>query len=34
MADMKKTDTGEKNGWAKAWGNFEKKHPKLAKWLY
>ena len=24
MADMKKTDTGEKNGWAKAWCNFEK----------
>ena len=21
-------------GLAKAWGNFEKKHPKLAKWLY
>ena len=25
---------GEKSGWAKIWGNFEKKHPKLAKWLY
>ena len=34
MADMKKADTGAKNGWAKVWANFEKKHPKLAKWLY
>ena len=25
---------GKKSGWAKVWGNFEKKHPKLAKWLY
>nr|WP_243427005.1 hypothetical protein [Mediterraneibacter glycyrrhizinilyticus] len=25
---------GGKTGWAKVWGNFEKKHPKLAKWLY
>lgn len=23
-----------KTGWARVWGNFEKKHPKLAKWLY
>ena len=34
MADMKKTDAGTKTGWAKLWGNFEEKHPKLAKWLY
>ena len=30
-------NTGEasiKAGWTKGWGNFEKKHPKLAKWLY
>ena len=34
MADMKKTDTGAKTGWAKVWENFEEKHSKLAKWLY
>ena len=34
MADMKKADAGAKTGWAKLWGNFEEKHPKLAKWLY
>ena len=30
-------NTGEasiKAGWTKGWGNFEKKHQKLAKWLY
>ena len=30
-------NTGEasiKAEWTKGWGNFEKKHPKLAKWLY
>lgn len=27
-------DSGAKNGWAKVWGSFEEKRPKLAKWLY
>ena len=30
MSDIKKADAG----WAKIWGGFETKHPKLAKWLY
>ena len=38
MADTEKTNAvtnvESKTGWAKIWGNFEEKHPKLAKWLY
>ena len=32
-----KAENGKKpadSGWAKTWGKFEAKHPKLAKWLY
>lgn len=33
-ADSKNKSTDERTSWARIWGNFEKKHPKLAKWLY
>ena len=34
MANTAANDSGIKGKWMKIWGNFEEKHPKLAKWVY